>query len=63
MLRARTLFTKAKHKIKKKSFKAGIREQTLGYGLPNNDEITSFGKPFNQEFFNFGVIVPRGAEK
>lgn len=63
VLRARTLFTNAKHKVKRKSFKAGVREDTIGYGLPNNDEITHFDEPFNQEFLNFGVIIPHAPEK
>ena len=57
------LFINAKRKIKKESFKSGIRENILGYGLPNSDEITHFGEPFNQEFLNFGVIIPHGDEK
>ncbi len=32
VLRAKVLFTNAKHKIKKKSFKSGIQEDVLGYG-------------------------------
>jgi transposase len=52
VLRAKVLYTNAKHKVKKKSFKLGIRENFLGYGLPNNDD-----------FLNFGVIIPHGTEK
>ncbi len=47
VLRARTLFTNAKHKVKRKSFKSGVREDTVGYGLPNNEG-----------FLNYGVIIP-----
>jgi hypothetical protein len=36
-----------KHKVKKKSFKPGVREDAIGYGLPNNEE-----------FLNYGVIIP-----
>jgi hypothetical protein len=56
VLRARVLFTNAKHKLKKKSFKSGIRENVLGYGLPSDET-------FNKEFLNFGVIIPHGDEK
>ncbi|MEQ1557767.1 MAG: ISL3 family transposase [Methyloglobulus sp.] len=52
VLRARTLFTNAKHKVKRKSFKAGVREDTACYGLPNSEE-----------FLNFGVIIPHDHEK
>jgi transposase len=52
VLRAKALFTNAKHKVKSKSFKSGVREDTIGYGLPNNDE-----------FLNFGVIIPHDLEK
>jgi hypothetical protein len=52
VLRARTLFTNAKHKVKRKLFKSGIRDETIGYGLPNNEE-----------FLNYGVIIPHGHEK
>jgi transposase len=63
VLRAKVLFTNAKHKVKKKSFKSGVRENILGYGLPNSDESNKCTEPFKQEFFNFGVIIPHGAEK
>jgi transposase len=63
VLRARTLFTNAKHKVKKKSFKSGVRENILGYGLPNSDEINKCTEPFKQEFLNYGAIIPHGAEK
>lgn len=56
-LSAKRLFTNAKHKVKRNSFKAGIREDTIGYGLPNSDEISHFDELFNQEFFNFGIII------
>ncbi|MEQ1560774.1 MAG: ISL3 family transposase [Methyloglobulus sp.] len=52
VLRAKTLFTNAKHKVKRKSFKSGVREDTIGYGLPNNEE-----------FLNYGLIIPHGDEK
>lgn len=52
VLRARTLFTNAKHKVERKSFKSGVREDTAGYGLPNDEE-----------FLNFGVIIPHDKEK
>lgn len=55
--------TNAKHKVKKKSFKAGVRENTLGYGLPNSHESNKGIEPFKQEFLNFGVLFPHGAEK
>jgi hypothetical protein len=55
VLGAKVLFTNAKHKVKKKSFKSGIRENILGYGLPNDET-------FNKEFLNFGVIIPHGNE-
>ena len=63
VLRAKVLFTNAKHKIKKKSFKSGIRENVLGYVLPNSDESNKSTGLFNQEFLNFGAIIPHGDEK
>ncbi|MEQ1544912.1 transposase [Methyloglobulus sp.] len=63
VLRTKVLFTIAKHKLKKKSFKSGIRENILGHGLPNSDESNKCTEPFKQEFLNFGVIIPHGAEK
>lgn len=53
VLRAKVLFTNAKHKIKKKSFKSGIQEDVLGYGLPK----------IGDDFLNFGVIIPHDTEK
>jgi hypothetical protein len=50
--RAGTLLTNAKHRVKGKSFKSGIREEAIGYGLPNNEE-----------FLNYGVIIQHGHEK
>jgi transposase len=45
VLKAKVLFTNAKHKVKKKSFKSVIREEALGYGLPNSDEINNYDEP------------------
>mgnify|MGYP001256871599 CR=1 FL=1 len=56
VLRAKVLDTNAKHKLKKKSFKSGIREDTLGYGLPTDET-------FNKEFLNIGVIIRHGDKK
>jgi transposase len=52
VLRAKTLFTNAKHKVERKSFKSGVREDAIYYGLPNDEE-----------FLNFGVIIPHDKEK
>jgi transposase len=52
VLRAKTLFTNAKHKVKRKSFKSGVREDAIGYGLPNNEE-----------FLNYGAIIPHHPKK
>ncbi len=60
VLRARTLFTNAKHKVKKKSFKSGIREETLGYGLPHMMKLTILVVYLIR---NFGAIIPHGIEK
>lgn len=52
VLRARVLFTNAKHKLKQRSFKSGVREPISQYGIPNQED-----------FLNFGVIIPHDTEK
>ncbi len=52
VLRARVLFIHAKHKVKRRSFKSGVREPLPQYGIPDQED-----------FLNFGVIIPHGTGK
>jgi hypothetical protein len=60
VLRARTLFTHAKHKLKQKSFWSGFRQQMdrIPAGVP--ERTAGYSGVTRDEFLNYGATFPHG---
>jgi hypothetical protein len=58
ILRVRTLFANAKHKVRKQSFKSGVDKRESRVSATVNEDKMNYGVPTEELFINNGVIIP-----